>query len=582
MNIRILETKITRVFPDGSRESADAALDRVASAVAEVERVYGGSSSTVEFWRHRFRDLMEGNVFWPAGRILNNAGTRQGQLASCFVLPMPDDFEGIFETVRLAARCHRTGGGTGFDLSRVRERGAGINGSDAAGASGPVSWIELVNAETAVVMSGGKMRGANLAALSVYHPDIFEFIQAKSLVGKLSNFNLSVAVDEPFLHAVEADRCVDLVSPATGRTVATRAAREIWSEIVRHAWRTGDPGLLFIDALNRNNRLLQTLGRITATNPCGEQTLYPYEASNLGSINLAALCRSSESGLDWDGLADAVRVAVRFLDNAIDASRYPDRLITDMAQTNRRIGLGVMGFADLLIRLGLVYDAAETLAFTERLASFFAHVAWDTSEQLAVQRGAFPNWRLSTFAQRVRNCAVTSIAPTGTISMIADCSSGIEPRFAHAYRKSVIEDDGLLYLDDDAVRRARIVLGLSEEDARNRLSEAMPSEIGLRSTDMGPLRYAHDISPEAHVAMVGAWQRHIDNGVSKTVNLPTTATEDDVDRAFRAAWEAGCKGISVYRAGSRSQDLLETVGARSDAVQSKLLTRALAESRVRP
>ncbi|MFL6129082.1 MAG: adenosylcobalamin-dependent ribonucleoside-diphosphate reductase [Mycobacteriales bacterium] len=591
----VLEAKLGRRLPseaaairagvrgDTRRETAEQILDRVSGTLGDVERRYGAGGPEAAAWAGRFRDLMADNRFWPSGRILNNCGAAQGQLASCFVLPIDDDFGSVLEALTLAARCHRTGGGTGFDLSGMRERGAPIATAEAAGASGPVSWLDLFDAETSVVMQGGKMRGANLAALSVRHPDVLEFIDAKSVVGRLSCFNLSVSVDDRFFAQLDAGERIDLVSPVDGRVVHTLPAAEIWQQIAENAWRTGDPGVLFVDAINRHNVLLDHLGPIRTTNPCGEQTLYPYEASNLGSLNLRAFLRPAGAGgpaVDWAALEESVEQAVRLLDDAIDASVYPDPRITAMAQANRRIGLGVMGFADLLVALGIPYDSDECLALVDRLGACIRDAGRRGSERLAAERGPFPHWEHSTLRTPARNCAVTTIAPTGTISMVAGCSSGIEPRFAAAWNKDVLTADGLDFVDADLVADVMRVTGGSEAEASAAVSargvEALPPGDPARRR----YRYAYDVSGQWHVRVAAQWQRWIDNAVSKTVNMPRHATAADVADALRASWEAGCKGISVYRQGSRERDLLQAVEhAEGRLAQSKALLLATGSAR---
>ncbi|MGW7074684.1 adenosylcobalamin-dependent ribonucleoside-diphosphate reductase [Streptomyces sp. NPDC054866] len=557
MNTDVLLAKLASRDVEGQRvESAEQVLGRVSRTLGEVERQYGGGDKGVERWAERFRALMEENRFWPSGRILNNSGTAQGQLASCFVLPLRDEFDSIFDTLKGAAACHRTGGGTGFDFSPLRERGAPISTAEAAGASGPVSWLRLFDMETTVVAQGGKMRGANLASLSIRHPDIMEFIDAKRTVGRLHNFNISVAVDDAFMRAVDEKREIELVSPLTGRTTRRMSATEIWQRLCENAWRTGDPGLLFVDAINRSNPLLERLGPIHTTNPCGEQTLYPYEASNLGSLNLAAYLLPDRTDVDWPLLRETVGQAVRLLDNAIDASRYPDPRIREMAHANRRLGLGVMGYADLLIRLGVRYDSEPAMELIDRLGSTIRDAAWTASHELAQERGTFPNWQYTGCQTRTRNCAITTIAPTGTISMVAECSSGIEPRFAPVWNKDVITTDGMVHVDQDLVDDLQRHGGVHRDAAVELLRSKPFNELPLPEHVLAPYRYAHAISGEWHVRIVARWQQYTDNAVSKTVNLQHGCEVEDVSRVFLDAWRLGCKGLSVYREGSRDHDLL--------------------------
>lgn len=578
----ILENKLGRRVASGPGrtgvESADQILDRVAATLGRVEARYGASERPVSRWTARFRALMEENRFWPSGRILNNCGARQGQLASCFVLPLPDDFRQIFDTLAMAALCHRTGGGTGFDLSEIRERGAPISSAEAAGASGPVSWLRLFDAETAVTMQGGKMRGANLASLSVRHPDIFLFLDAKATVGNLSTFNISVAADDDFMRAVADDQSVDLVSPTDGRVTRRVPAVEIWDRLTENAWRTGDPGVLFTDTINRANPLLRHLGPIRTTNPCGEQTLYPYEASNLGSVNLAVFRQGA--GVDWSALEQTVADATRLLDNAIDASQYPDPRILELATANRRLGLGVMGFADLLVGLGIPYDSPAALGLIDEIGTRLQNAAWAASRALAAEREPFPNWINTGWCEPTRNCAVTTIAPTGTISMVAGCSSGIEPRFAPVWNKDVLTDNGIDHVDRELVADVVQATGRSTADAVDLITAKPLDELSLTPETAAKYRYAHDISPAWHVNTAARWQRYVDNAVSKTVNLSAGAELADAAEVFRLSWELGCKGTSLYREGSRDRDLLERRtdrSAHSEDRQSRGLMAGLAD-----
>ncbi|MEO3973597.1 adenosylcobalamin-dependent ribonucleoside-diphosphate reductase [Streptomyces sp. CAU 1734] len=580
MTASILERKLGRRIssPSGAvtLETTEEILGRVAGALGAVEERFGGDESTIRFWTGRFRALMEDNHFWPSGRILNNCGTRLPQLASCFVLPLRDDFGEIFESLALAAACHRTGGGTGFDLSALRESGAPIVSAEAAGASGPVSWLHLFDAETMVTMQGGKMRGANLASLSVRHPDIFAFIDAKATVGRLSNFNISVAIDDAFMHALGEGGSVQLASPWDGRAVRRVPAAEIWERLTENAWRTGDPGVLFVDTINRANPLAAHLGPITTTNPCGEQTLYPYEASNLGSVNLAAFARAGV--IDWAALESTFAAATRLLDNAIDASQYPDPRITAFAQANRRLGLGVMGFADFLIALGIPYDSQACLDLIDDLGTRISRVTWETSRQLAAQRGPFPNWKHTGWPVPTRNCAVTTIAPTGTISMVAGCSSGIEPRFAAVWNKDVLSKDGINFYDEELLADLCQRTGMTAEEGLQLMKIKPLSELPLGPGERAKYRYAHNIAPEWHVRVAARWQRYTDNAVSKTVNLPFDATVVDASEVYGLSWELGCKGTSLYRQGSRGRDLLQ-VGSEAAPQDGYRQSKALLSAR---
>ncbi|MET8770422.1 adenosylcobalamin-dependent ribonucleoside-diphosphate reductase [Streptomyces sp. NPDC004658] len=569
MNTEVIHAKLARRTGEDRRvETPDDLVDRVARTLAGTERAHHPAAEAderVRHWTARYRALMTENRFWPSGRILNNAGTAQAQLASCFVLPLADDFASVFDTLTTAAACHRTGGGTGFDLTPLRERGAPISSAEAAGASGPVSWLRLFDAETSVVAQGGKMRGANLASMSVYHPDVREFVDAKRTVGRLHTFNLSVAVDDAFLHAVEANHEINLVSPLTGEVTERIAAAGLWERICTNAWRTGDPGVLFTDAINRANPLVDRLGPIRTTNPCGEQTLYPYEASTLGSLNLTAFLRPDHRSVDVTLLAETVRDAVRLLDSSIDASHYPCTRIGEASRANRRLGLGVMGYADLLVGMGIAYDSDAALDLVDLIGATIRDAAWEASEQLAVERGPYPNWTPAHRPLPVRNCAVTTIAPTGTISMVAGCSSGVEPRFAPVWNKDVMRPDGITHADEDLLAALRRHGGLDRQAALDLLRHKPLHELPLPAEVSRAFRYAHSIAPSWHVRTVARWQRYTDNAVSKTVNLPYDCTPADVSAAFLEAWRLGCKGLSVYREGSRTRDLLTAKGAGRQA-----------------
>ncbi|HXR68524.1 MAG TPA: adenosylcobalamin-dependent ribonucleoside-diphosphate reductase, partial [Dermatophilaceae bacterium] len=418
------------------------------------------------------------------------------------------------------------------------------------------------DAATTVVAQGGKMRGANLASLSVHHPDILEFIDAKRGLGRLHNFNLSALVTDAFMHSLATKGEVELVSPVSKRVVGTLPATQIWERISESAWRTGDPGVLFVDRINAVNPLVDHLGPIMTTNPCGEQTLYPYEASNLGSVNLAAFVK--DGTVDWAALEETVSCAVRLLDNAIDASVYPDPRVTAMARANRRLGLGVMGYADLLIALGIRYDSGAAMQVIDQLGTVITVAAWSASRALADERGTFPNWEHCRLPSKARNCAITTIAPTGTISMIAGCSSGIEPRFAPSWTKDVMYEGGVSYIDENLVQDLLRCREVSREQAVELVTTTPVCELRLPEAVAAKYRYAHDIAPEWHVRAVARWQRHVDNAVSKTVNLQRTATATEVGAAFELAWRLGCKGLSVYRQGSRERDLQEAAGHHAE------------------
>ena len=528
-------------------ETPSGLFHRVARVLAK------GEKKQVE---NDFYEVMSRLEFLPAGRTLNNAGTPQSQLANCFVLPVEDSMEGIFDSVKWMAMVQQTGGGTGFNFSKLRPRGDVVTKSTGGFATGPVSFMKVFDIATRQVMQGGKKRGANMGILNVDHPDILDFISAKSDKGEIENFNISVGVTDDFMKAVEQDKEWHLRNQRTGEIVQTMQARTLMSQLVSMAWRTGDPGLIFLDPINRNNPILEKYGRIDATNPCGEQQLHPFDACNLGSINLAKLVVSGK--VDWERLKFVVRTGVRMLDDVIDACKYPLPQITETVRANRRIGLGVMGWADMLYQLRIPYDSEEGTKLAQKVAKFIQVESWQTSRELAKEKGAFPRMKDSSFKTPVRNVAITTIAPTGSISMLADASSGIEPVFALAYTKNVVEDAGLSYINKFFAQELDQSLwadGDQEHKVRDRIVRevaslgSVASVAGVPEEVKSVYRTAHDIAPEWHVKMQAAWQKHTDNAVSKTINFPHSATIDDVENAYMMAWKTGCKGITIYRDG---------------------------------
>jgi ribonucleoside-diphosphate reductase alpha chain len=526
---------------------------RVAKAVASAELKYGKSKAEVNGLERRFYQLMHDLEFLPNSPTLMNAGTELGQLAACFVLPVEDSMEGIFGAVKNMAVIHQSGGGTGFSFSQLRPKGDVVKSTGGI-ASGPVSFMRVFDVATGVIKQGGKRRGANMGILDVDHPDILDFIRAKE-EGEFANFNTSVAVTDEFMHAVARNEDYDLVNPRTKAVVRSLNARKVFDEIVTYAWKVGDPGILFIDEINRHNPL-SVIGAIEATNPCSEQPLLPYEACNLGSINVSRFVNSGSGDVAWERLKETIRLCVRFLDDVIDVNRYPMPEIVDMSRANRKIGLGVMGFAELLITLGIPYDSTDALSLAEKLMRFVTDEARQCSQALGLEKGSFPNFELSSWKEykAMRNATVTTIAPTGTISIIAGCSSGIEPLFAVAFVRNVM--GGMLEINTlfAAIAKGR---GFYSTD----LIRAIAKRGSILDIDGIPADIkrifvtALDISPEWHVRMQAAFQKYTDNAVSKTVNLPADATQEDVRRVFLLAYELGCKGITVYRYGSKEQVL---------------------------
>lgn len=555
--LAVLRHRYLRKDPSGQVvETPEELFRRVAAAVALAEERFVPQERGR--WEAAFFEAMAGRWFLPNSPTLMNAGTAIGQLAACFVLPVPDSIPGIFGAVTEMALIHQTGGGTGFSFSRLRPAGDVVAETGGV-ASGPVSFMRVFDVATDVIKQGGRRRGANMGVLAIEHPDIVAFVTVKDDRAAMTNFNLSVAVSDAFMEAVEAGRPWPLVNPRTGEVVRSVDARELWEIICQAAWRNGDPGLLFIDQVNRHNPT-PDLGRIEATNPCGEQPLLPYESCNLGSINLARL---AEGGVfAWGRLDELVRLGVRFLDDVIEVNRFPLPAIAEMTKANRKVGLGVMGFAEALVELGIPYDSEEAVRFADQVMERISGVARDASAELARERGPFPNYERSIWKQRgmppLRNATVTTIAPTGTISIIANTSSGIEPLFALAFHRAVLDGQDLPEVNRLFVR-ALEKEGLPVEAVLEHVSATG----SVRGLEMVPERVrrlfpvALDLEPTWHVRMQAVFQRHTDNAVSKTVNLRQDAPVEAVREAFRLAYELGCKGITVFRYGCRGEQVLE-------------------------
>ncbi len=529
---------------------------RVAAAIAQAEATWGKTQDQIHEVASRFYELMVDGLFLPNSPTLMNAGKDNGlQYSACFVLPVGDSMDEIFEAVKRAAIIHKSGGGTGFAFSRLRPKDTAVR-STGGRASGPMSFLRVFNGATEAVKQGGTRRGANMGILKVDHPDILEFIHCK-MDGGIANFNISVSITEPFMQALAKDSEYDLVDPHTKQVTGRLRARDVFDRIVQAAWQTGDPGLVFIDRVNRGPaNPVPELETIEATNPCGEQPLAPNDACNLGSINLDKFVRpgTPSAPVAWDELERVVRLSVRFLDDVIQVNPYPLPEILQEVQANRRIGLGVMGWADLLIQLGIPYDSDEALALAGKAMEFITTIGRDESARLAEERGPFPNWSSSIYrdGRPVRNSTVTTIAPTGTISIIAGCSSGIEPLFAIAF--SHIVGDRHLTFANPHFQAVALRRGFSSPE----LMDTVAKEGTLHGVTEVPedvrrvFVTAHEIAPEWHVRMQAAFQRHTDNGVSKTINLPNSATPEDVAGAYRLAYDLGCLGITVFRDGCKA------------------------------
>ena len=559
--LTVLERRYLRRDELGSVvESPEEMFRRVAVNVASAEALFGKASDLGRL-QDEFYSLMSSLVFLPNSPTIMNAGRKLQQLAACFVLPIEDSLESIFTAVKNTALIHQSGGGTGFSFSKLRPALDTVSSTGGA-ASGPVSFMRVFNAATEAITQGGTRRGANMGILSVDHPDIIQFITAKEDPSEFTNFNLSVAVTDEFMSALEKDEDYSLVNPRTCLETGRMRAKEVFEKIAACAWRSGEPGVVFIDRIERANPT-PLLGSFEATNPCGEQPLLAYEPCNLGSINLGQMVTGAPCArvVDWDALAHSVKQSVRFLDDVIEASRYPTPEIDAMARGNRKIGLGVMGFADLLVRLRVRYGSPESFEVAEEVMKFVWEEAWDASRLLAIERGPFPNIKGSVFDRQgalpVRNATVTTIAPTGTLSIIAGCSSGIEPFFSLSYTRQVLNGERIPEVNPLVAEVAKeegfYSEGLIEHIAAGgAMSER--KEVPERIRDV--FVTAFDIPAEAHIKMQAAFQKHTDNAVSKTINLPPEASVSDVRKAFLLAWKLGCKGITVYRSGTRAGQVL--------------------------
>lgn len=553
--IKVLEARYLLKDDAGKLiETPQQMFKRVARDVALIELRYGAKEA--EDVRKEFYDMMANLEFLPNSPTLMNAGTRMGQLSACFVLPVDDSMDSIFETLKHTALIHQSGGGTGFSFSSLRPAGD-IVSSTKCPASGPVSFMRIYDAATDVIKQGGKRRGANMGVLRVNHPDVMRFITAKKDHAAFQNFNLSVAVTDAFMKAVDKGNDYRLVNPRTGGAAGKLNAKDVFRMIATMAWHGGDPGMIFIDEINRHNPT-PSLGRIESTNPCGEQPLLPYESCNLGSVNLGRFVSGKD--IDWKRLERVVRLAVRFLDNVIDANNFPLKEIEDATKLNRKIGLGVMGFADMLIRLGIAYDSDRAVKLAEKLMKFIHRHAISASQELAKERGSFPNFKKSRLARKykqMRNASVTTIAPTGTISIIAGCSSGIEPIFGVSFVRNVLSRAQLLEVNSDFEFAAKQRKIFSKNLMMEIAQDGSVQKVKDVPADMKKLFVtAFDIKPEWHIRIQAAFQRHTDSAVSKTINFPITANIDDVEKAYKLAYRMKCKGITVYRLGSKEGQVI--------------------------
>jgi len=575
---RVLERRYLRRDDEGRpAESPADMFRRVAANVSRAELAHGADEAERKHWEDAFYAMMTEMRFLPNSPTLMNAGTDIQQLSACFVLPVEDSMEGIFDAIKHTALIHKSGGGTGFSFSRIRPSNDVVNSTRGV-SSGPLSFMSVFDAATETVKQGGRRRGANMAVLRVDHPDILDFIQVKDRTDRLNNFNISVALTDRFMQALADNESYELINPRDGSTTGSLEAGMVFDKLVDSAWKTGEPGIVFIDRINAENPT-PGLGPIESTNPCGEQPLLPYESCNLGSVNLPHFVRGvpGEGEIDFEALDDTVRVAVRFLDDVIEMNRYPLPQIAEITRANRKIGLGVMGFADMLIRMGIAYDDSDAVVMAGEVMRRIQEVAREASAELARERGAFANFGHSVYAQRgegpLRNATTTTIAPTGSISMIADVSSGIEPLFAVAFTRRVLDGEEFVEVNSTFEEIAR-----REGFYSRQLVERIANNGGVQSIEEIPKRWrqlfktAHEVPVSAHVRIQAAFQKYTDNAVSKTLNFANEATREDVRHAFEEAYELGCKGVTIYRDGSRDHQVLSAGPAQ--AASTGAATRA--------
>lgn len=568
-------------------ETPEELFRRVAHAIALPEKLYDPTADITAV-ESEFYDVMTQLKFMPNSPTLMNAGKPLGQLSACFVLPVGDSMEEIFDAVKNAALIHKSGGGTGFSFSRLRPAGASVRSTGGV-ASGPISFMKVFNAATEAVKQGGTRRGANMGILRVDHPDILEFIQCKKDSSEITNFNISVGLTEKFMEAAEKGEQYELIDPRTRVVVDKLNAKNVFELIVEMAWRNGEPGIVFLDRLNRDN-VVPSVAEIESTNPCGEQPLLPYESCNLGSINLVKVLKEEhgEYSIDYDELGRVVDTAIHFLDNVIDANKYPLEKIAEMTLSTRKVGLGLMGFADMLYRLNVPYNSEEGIDLAEKVMAFINERAHAYSEKLAKSRGVFPLHDKSTFLDSgtmIRNATCTTIAPTGTISIIAGASSGVEPLFALSFVRNVMDDDELPQVDPFFEEVAKKEGFYSKALMRRIAKEGTLAHIPEVPEHIKRVFVtAHDISPIYHIRMQAAFQKHTDNAVSKTVNFPHSATENEVSEVFKLAYKLGCKGVTIYRDGSRENQVLYVGNEKKDSakkIETKIETLSRPTERIR-
>jgi ribonucleoside-diphosphate reductase alpha chain len=557
-SLTVLRRRYLKKDPQGKAiETPDDMLRRVAENVASADKKYNKDADTKKT-AQTFYNIMYNNEFMACSPTLMNAGRVLQQLSACFVLPIEDSMEQIFETLKNAALIHKSGGGTGFSFSRIRPKNDFVSTTSGV-ASGPISFIKVYNAATEQVKQGGTRRGANMGILRVDHPDIEDFISCKEDDTSITNFNLSVAITDKFMHALKTNKEYDLINPRSGKFFKKMSAKYIFDKIIDGAWRNGEPGVVFIDKINKFNPT-PAIGAMESTNPCGEQPLLPYESCNLGSINLESFVVNGK--INWDRLNEVTKQAVHFMDNVIDMNKYPLPEIEKITKANRKIGLGVMGWAHMLILLKISYNSEEAIKLAEKVMKFIRDAAVEKSVEIAKERGNFPNFDKSIFPQQrfkhLRNATLTTIAPTGSISMISDTSSGIEPVFSLVYVKNVMDNDRLLYINNLFENAAKKLKFYSKE-LMDKIADGESIHTMKEIPDIVKKAFtiSHDISPEWHIKMQAAFQKYTDNAVSKTINFPNNATKEDIRKTYLLAYDTECKGLTVYRDGSRSIQVVE-------------------------